>query len=342
MSGALLATQSVAAELEELLEGGVEPARARAMMLRWNEFSWNGALLAAAARVVRRRGVAIRPTVTPLVDTCGTGGDGAGTINLSTAVAFVVAAAGGAVAKHGNRAVSSVSGSADVLTALGAAIEVSPESATRLLDATGFAFLFAPRFHPALRHVGAVRRELRVRTLFNVLGPLANPAGAQRQLVGVFEPSLTRPVCEALRELGGERALVVHCEGLDELGLHAPTTGHRLEGGAIEPFRCDPAELGLERAPLDALRGAAASVNAVLVRAALTPQRGRASSAQRDAVLLNAAAALWVAGLAAKLSEGLALARATVERGDALRTVDRFVESSRRLAASERSEEARA
>src|SRR5262249_53092334 len=175
MSGTLLPAASVASELDELLEGGVEPPRARALLLRWNETSWNGALLAAAARVVRRRGVAIHPNVAPLVDTCGTGGDGAGTVNLSTAAAFVVAAAGGAVAKHGNRAVSSTSGSADVLEALGAAIEVSPDAATRLLDATGFAFLFAPRFHPALRHVSAVRRELRVRTLFNVLGPLANP-----------------------------------------------------------------------------------------------------------------------------------------------------------------------
>jgi len=329
------------ADFEELLDGALPHDAACARLLAWNRAPWSGAALAAAARAVRRRGALVHAQVHPLVDTCGTGGDGARTVNLSTAAALVVAAAGGAVAKHGNRAVTSAVGSADVLEALGATIDLPPERAARLLDATGFAFLFAPRCHPALRSVAAARRAVATRTLFNALGPLCNPAGASCQLLGTWDASLTRPLAEALRELGSERALVVHCAGLDELGLHAPTLGHQLKRGAITEFRVAPHELGLAAAPIAALAGGDAATNARRLRDAIAAEgategapRAATTVAIRDAVALNAAAALQAAGLAPTLRDALALARGAVASGAATRTLDRFVVSSRRAAAA--------
>lgn len=336
--------EPVLEELRGLLDGETAVDQAAARIARWNEAPWSGELLAGAAELLRRRALAVRANVRPLIDTCGTGGDGACTINLSTAAAFVVVGAGGAVAKHGNRAVSSPVGSADVLAAAGAAIELPPEAAAALLDATGFAFLLAPRFHPELRRVAPARRLLRTRTLFNALGPLCNPAGATRQLVGVWDPALTRPVAEALARLGCERALVVHCGGLDEFGLHAPTRGHALARGEVREFACEPGGLGLPPAPLEALRGGDAATNAALLRGALARgpealrEQGVAApraGAIRDAVALNAAAALHAAGLAPGLRDGLALARATVAGGDALRALERYVASSRRALPAE-------
>jgi len=269
--------------------------------------------------------------VRPLVDTCGTGGDGAGSFNVSTAAALVVAAAGCAVAKHGNRAVSSKVGSADVLEAAGCALDLPPEAAALLLDATGFAFLFAPAFHPALRHAAPVRRALGVRTLFNLLGPLANPALAPFQLLGVYAPALTLPVAEALRELGTAAALVVHCDGLDEIGLHAATVGHRLREGRIEPFRFEPEALGLPRAALAAIAGTDSPAgNAALLRESL----GGAAGARSDVVAVNAAAALELCGAARDLAHGLAIARRCQSSGAALRVLERHAESSTRLVES--------
>jgi anthranilate phosphoribosyltransferase len=291
----------------------------------------NASTLAACARAMRAHRIAVATEVRPLVDTCGTGGDRTGTFNISTAAALVVAAAGGAVAKHGNRSVSSQAGSADVLEASGAVLSLGPREAARALDATGFSFLFAPVFHPAMANVAPVRKALGIRTLFNLLGPLANPALAQRQLLGVYDPSMTRVMAEALAELGCESALVIHCEGLDELGLHGVTEGHCVNEGRVSAFRLDPRDLGVARAPLDALRGGDATTNASILRTVLEGEGGP----RADVVALNAAAALGVAGLTRDLAEGLDVAREVLRNGGASRVLARYVETTKRLAAEE-------
>jgi len=282
--------------------------------------------LVAGALALRSHGVAVRPQVRPLVDTCGTGGDGSGTFNVSTAAAFVVAAAGCAVAKHGNRGVSSPVGSADVLEACGVQLEQTPQRACELLDATGFAFLFAPSFHPAMRHVAPIRRALGVRTLFNLLGPLANPARAEFQLVGVYAPELTKVVAEALRLLGSRGALVVHCDGVDEIGLHAVTHAHQVIDGEVREVHIDPADCGIARGGLDALRGADDKhKNAALLRQALSGE----GAARSKVVALNAGAALWVAQRVPTLRDGFELAQKVMQRGGAERVLDRYIASSR-------------
>jgi anthranilate phosphoribosyltransferase len=287
--------------------------------------------LAACARAMRAHRIAVTTEVRPLIDTCGTGGDRTGTFNISTAAALVVAAAGGAVAKHGNRSVSSKAGSADVLEAAGAVLSLGPREAARALDATGFSFLFAPIFHPAMANVAPVRKALGIRTLFNLLGPLANPALAQRQLLGVYDPGMTRVMAEALLELGCESALVIHCEGLDEIGLHAVTQGHFVNQGRVTPFALDPADLGIARAPLEALQGGDAQRNAEILRSVLEGEEGP----RADVVALNAAAALGVAGLTRDLAEGLRVAREVLKNRGAERVLARYVETSKRLAAEE-------
>jgi len=316
-----------------VMRGQFEPVQLAGLLVALATRPVEGPWLAAAARALRAHRIAVAVQVRPLVDTCGTGGDGAGSFNVSTAAAMIVAAAGCAVAKHGNRAVSSKVGSADVLEAAGCALELQPDEARLLLDATRFAFLFAPGFHPALRHAAPVRRALGVRTLFNLLGPLVNPALAPFQLLGVYAPSLTLPVAEALRELGAAAALVVHCAGLDEIGLHAATTGHRLREGRIEPFRLEPDRLGLQRAPLAAIAGSdTAAANARLLRDAL----GGGGGARSDVVAVNAAAALELCGAVPDLQHGLEAARQCMHGGGALRVLERYAESSTRLVATRR------
>ncbi|HXV60346.1 MAG TPA: anthranilate phosphoribosyltransferase [Vicinamibacteria bacterium] len=291
----------------------------------------DAATLAACARAMRAHRIAVQTEVRPLIDTCGTGGDRAATFNISTAAALVVSAAGGAVAKHGNRSVSSKAGSADVLEASGAALSLGPKEASMCLDATGFAFLFAPVFHPAMANVAPVRKALGIRTLFNLLGPLANPALAQRQLLGVYDPAMTRVMAEALMELGTESALVIHCEGLDEIGLHGVTEGHFVNDGKVERFTLEPDKLGLKKVPIDALRGGDAPVNAEILSRVLGGEEGP----RADVVALNAAAALGVAGLSRDLTEGLEVARDVLRSGGAARVLTRYVETSRRLATEE-------
>ena len=314
--------------LHRIMQGEVREAQVAGLLVALRAREPDAATLAACARALRAHRRAVHPHVRPLADTCGTGGDRTGTFNISTAAALVVAAAGGAVAKHGNRSVSSKAGSADVLEAAGCALELDPERACRLLDATGFVFLFAPVFHPAMAHVAPVRRALGIRTLFNLLGPLANPALAERQLLGVYDAGMTRVVAEALLELGTQRALVVHCAGLDEIGLHAVTQGHQVRDGRVEPFTLDPQALGLAPAPLEALRGGDAAENARILLATLGGDRGPRS----DVVALNAAAALEVAGLARDLGEGLTQARDILANGAAARVLARYAESSQRAA----------
>ena len=260
------------------------------------------------------------------IDTCGTGGDRSHSFNISTVAAIVAAAAGARVAKHGNRAASSACGSADVLEALGVKIDLGAESVAACVEEVGLGFMFAPRFHPAMRHAGPVRREIGIRTIFNVLGPLANPAGVKRQLLGVPSPALGERMIEVLRELGAERALVVHSEdGLDEISPSGPTRTWDLRDGAIRQGELSPEDADLVRSPPDSVRGGDSAVNARMAREVLS---GAAHDGTRTAVLLNAGAACYVAGLAPDLRSGVALAVQAVDRGAAAATLDRWVARS--------------
>jgi anthranilate phosphoribosyltransferase len=272
---------------------------------------------------MRAHAIAVAPRRTDLVDTCGTGGDGLRTFNVSTTAGLVAAGAGAGVAKHGNRAVSSASGSADVLEALGVRLDLPAARVAECIDEVGFGFLFAPAHHPAMRHAGPVRSSLGVRTIFNVLGPLTNPVGARRQLVGVFDEALVLPIAETLRELGSERALVVHgFEGLDELSPAGPSMCADASPAGVTVGTIDPAALGLAPSRTEDLAGGDAATNARLLRALLDGERGP----RRDAVTLNAGAALVAAGLADDLPAGLTLATAAIDDGRARLTLDRLVE----------------
>jgi len=248
-----------------------------------------------------------------VIDTCGTGGDGQHTFNISTAAALVLAGAGLKVAKHGNRALSSKSGSSDVLSVLGVNLQASQKQQLRALETAGIAFLFAPSYHGAMRHVGPVRAEIGFRTVFNLLGPLSNPAHARRQVMGVYDPRLLEPLAEVLGRLGAVRAWTVHGQGLDELTTTGPTEVAEWNDGAVRRFTVTPEEAGLPRASLDAIRGGDAETNAAALTALLDGKTG----AYRDIVLLNAAAALVVADRTETLAEGAALAAAVIDDGRA-------------------------
>ena len=281
--------------------------------------------IAAFARVMRRHAVTVIPvTNRMLVDTCGTGGDGAHTFNISTASALVAAGAGVPVVKHGNRSVSSTCGSADVLSALGVNLAVDPARQATIVEKTGIAFLFAPSHHPAMRHVMAARQELGCRTVFNILGPLANPAGAQAQVLGVYNPDLTRPIAEVLRILGLSRAMVVHGSGLDEITTTGETQVCELEGSAIRAYTLTPAAFGIAPASLSDLRGGAPQENARIIREILAGERG----ASRDIVLLNAGAAIYTGGQARDLHEGIGRAAVSIDSGSALARLDSLVEAT--------------
>ena len=269
--------------------------------------------ISGAAAAMRQRAIAIPHRTEGLVDTCGTGGDGRGTFNISTAAALVAAAAGVPVAKHGNRSVSSKSGSADVLSALGVKIEIDPETAGRTLDSVGIAFLFAPLLHPAMREVMPVRRELGMRTIFNVLGPLTNPAGARRQVMGVYAESLVEPIGHVLRDLGAEHALVVHGDGLDEITTTGRTRVAEVRGGEVRMLDLEPERFGLRRARLEDLAGGTPEENAAAVHRVFDGETGPLA----DVTALNAGAALYVGGRAQTLEEGVERAREVLASGAA-------------------------
>ncbi|MGZ8706754.1 MAG: anthranilate phosphoribosyltransferase, partial [Gaiellaceae bacterium] len=274
----------------------------------------------------------VRPRRDDLVDTAGTGGDGARTINISTAAALVAAAAGAAVAKHGNRAVSSACGSADVLEALGFTLELEPQRIAKSIDELGFGFLFAPSHHPAMRHAAAVRKELATRTVFNVLGPLTNPAGARAQVVGVYSPELVRTIAEVLARLGARRAYVVHGSGgIDELSPVGPNLVAEVVDGQVLERRLDPeAELGIPRCSVDELRGGSPVENAEAIREVFAGKNG----GRRDAILLNAAGAIAAGGHAADLREGLEVARRTIDSGAAGERLELLIAFSRESVAA--------
>jgi anthranilate phosphoribosyltransferase len=270
--------------------------------------------IVGAARAMRRRVTRIPHQRGDIIDTCGTGGDGRGTFNISTAAALVAAAAGVPVAKHGNRSISSRSGSADVLAALGVPIEVPPQRVGEALDEVGIAFLFSPILHPAMREVMPVRRELGLRTVFNVLGPLTNPAGARRQLMGVYAANLVEPIAHVLAALGAEHALVVHgSDGLDEITTTGPTFYSEVKDGEVRSGTIEPEQLGLRKATLSELEGGDPEHNATLLRGVFSTGTG----ALADVTALNAGAALYVAGKAGSIGEGLAQARDALRSGAA-------------------------
>jgi anthranilate phosphoribosyltransferase len=282
--------------------------------------------IAGCAEAMREHALPVRPRREDLVDTAGTGGDGARTINISTAAALVAAAAGAGVAKHGNRAVSSACGSADVLEALGFDLDLPAERVARSIDELGFGFLFAPTHHPAMRHAAPVRSELAARTVFNVLGPLTNPAGARAQVVGVYAPELVRTIADVLAQLGASRAFVVHgAGGIDELSPAGPNFVCEVVNGDVRPRNIDPLEFGLPRCDPAELRGGSPEENAAAIRAVFAGEDG----GRRDAILLNAAGAIAAGGHADDLREGLELARVAVDSGAAAARLDELVAFTR-------------
>ncbi len=322
----LVAGESLSREETEELFGALmdglvsEPIKA-ALLVALRMKGEAVAEITGAASAMRRRVIPIPHTSVGLVDTCGTGGDGRGTFNISTAAALVASAAGVAVAKHGNRSVSSKSGSADVLAALGVKIEIDPETAGRTLDQVGITFLFAPLLHPAMREVMPVRRELGMRTIFNVLGPLTNPAGARRQVMGVYSEALVEPIGQVLCDLGAEHALVVHGDGLDEITTTGSTTVSEVRDGAVRTYTLEPERFGLRRVRVEDLAGGKPEENAALLRQVFGGETGPLS----DVTALNAGAAIYVAGLAPTLEEGYESARAALASGAAARKLEALV-----------------
>lgn len=325
LHGRALGRREMDEAISSVLSGEATPAQLGAFLAALRVRGETVDELAGAVEAVRRVATRVDAGPGPVVDTCGTGGDNRGTFNISTAAAILASACGATVAKHGNRSVSSKAGSADVLEALGARLDLKPDALTRLIALTRLGFLFAPAHHPTFKHVGPVRKELGVRTLFNLVGPLANPAGATRQVLGVFDAKLVPVMADVLARLGTEHALVVHGDGLDELSVCGPTVVEEVHGAARRGFVVTPEELGLTRHPPEALAGGDAKENAAILLGVLEGKPG----APRDAVLANAAAALLVAGLVPTLRDGVARGARVLDSGAALAHFERFVRIQR-------------
>lgn len=315
--------------MEDIMKGNATQSQIGAFLTALHMKGETPQEIAAFARVMRENAVIIKPrTERPLVDTCGTGGDGTQTFNISTAAAFVAAGAGIPVVKHGNRSVSSRCGSADVLSRLGVNIAVDPEQQERIVEHVGIAFLFAPSHHPTMRNVMPARQELGCRTVFNILGPLANPAGAQAQVLGVYDPDLTRTMADVLLLLGISRAMVVHGAGLDEITTTGETRVAELNAGAIRSYTLDCRRFGITPADLADLKGGDADENARIIREIFSGETGPC----RDIVLMNAGAAIYTGGMAQDLHEGLNLAAASIDSGSAGARLDALIERTRSTA----------
>lgn len=323
-TGAPLSTEDALAAFETIMSGNATPSQIGGFLMALRVRGETVTEIAAGARVMRDKAVSV---VAPpdAIDTCGTGGDAKGTYNISTAASFVVAGCGVKVAKHGNRALSSKSGSAEVLQQLGVKIDLPPDMINHCIERAGIGFMMAPLHHSAMKHVGLTRQELGTRTIFNLLGPLANPAGVDRQLIGVFDQQWVRPIAEVLRSLGSRRAWVVHgSDGLDELTTTTSSFVAALEDNEIREFEVSPATLGLETAKPEALVGGTPAENAISLRQVLEGKIGP----YRDIVLLNSAAALVVAENAADLADGLTKAAASIDSGRALERLNLLIEAS--------------
>jgi anthranilate phosphoribosyltransferase len=324
-----LSAEEAEVVMEEIMRGEATPVQIAAYLMALRLKGETVAEIVGSARAMKAHALGLSfPPGMNLVDTCGTGGDALGTFNISTVAALVVAGAGVPVAKHGNRAASSRCGSADLLEALGASVDLGPQEVARCIEEVGIGFLFAQRFHPAMKHAGPVRRELGVRTIFNIIGPLVNPASPSCQLLGVFSPRLTATLARVLGLLGVRRALVVHgADGLDELSTTGPNRVSELGGKHIRTYTLDTQELGLPRARLQDFLGGSVEDNCRITLALLEGEKGP----RRDVVLLNAAAGLYVAGKARDLKEGLALAARTIDSRAARRKLEELVAFSRGL-----------
>ncbi|HZQ82756.1 MAG TPA: anthranilate phosphoribosyltransferase [Gaiellaceae bacterium] len=308
--------------MHTIMSGEATPAQIGGFLVALRLKGETPAEIAGAAEAMRAHVIPVQAKRDDLVDTAGTGGDGGKTFNISTAAALVAAAAGAAVAKHGNRSVSSQSGSADVLEALGFDLELSPERIAESIDTLGFGFMFAPTHHPAMKHAGPVRRELAARTVFNVLGPLTNPAGARAQVVGVYSPLLVPVIADVLAQLDARRAFVVHgAGGIDELSPAGPNLVCEVVEGKVTRREIDPLDLGVPRCDPAELRGGDAAENAQRIREVFAGGNG----GRRSAILLNAAGAIAAGGHAADLREGLAIARETLDSGAAAARLDELI-----------------
>jgi len=322
-AGSSLSEEASEAVFSAIMKGEVTSAQTAAILMGLSIRGETAEIIAGAARAMRSASTKITPQATGLIDTCGTGGDGAKTFNISTAVSMVVAACGVPVAKHGNRAMSSKSGAADVLEALGVNLNITPEQVAECIDQTGIGFLFAQHLHPAMKHAGPVRRELGVRTIFNLLGPLTNPANAEYQVLGVYAKEKLALVAGALSKLGCKRALIVHGrDGLDEITTTDITDAILIQAGQ-QPisFEIDPAAFGMPYATPAALAGDDAATNAAILKHIFAGQAG----AGRDIVLLNAAAALWVAGKVDGIGDGIAMAANAIDSGSVQNTLDALI-----------------
>ena len=325
LAGGDLARAEARSLFAALVDGALDEAAIAAMLVALRLKGETAEELIGAASALRAADVDFPRPDYLFADSCGTGGDGSGSINVSTAVALVAAAAGLPVAKHGNRSFSSKCGSADVLEALGAKLDLDPKRAREILDTTGFCFLFAPNYHPGLRHAGPVRRRLKVRTVMNLLGPCLNPSEPPIQLLGVADPSLLNKIALTLKSLGVQQALVVHGSGLDEVALHGPTEAVRLRDGEIDRLTITPEEAGLARAPIETARGGDAVENAGRLKLLL---QGRAPKAETDLVALNAGALLMTAGLTETIRDGTALALDTLKSGAAAKVLADYADAT--------------
>ena len=318
--------------MNTIMSGEATPAQIGGFLVALRAKGETAEEIAGCAEAMREHVLRVQPKRDDLVDTAGTGGDGANTYNISTAAALVASAAGAGVAKHGNRAASSATGAADVLEALGFELSLPPERIEESIDELGFAFLFAQAHHPAMKHAAQVRKELATRTVFNVLGPLTNPAGARAQVVGVYAPEIARTVAEALLQLDARRAYVVHgAGGIDELSPAGPNLVCEVEGGQVREYQLDPEDLGIPRCDPSELRGGDPETNARALRDVVDGVDDR--SGHRSAVLLNAAGAIAAAGRTADLREGIEVARETIDSGEAEVRLDALIAFSQKAVA---------
>jgi anthranilate phosphoribosyltransferase len=323
-----LTQEEASVVMRDVFSGEVTPAQLGAFLVALRLKGETVDEITGMAQVMRDHSLRVE-VVGPLLDTCGTGGDGQGTFNVSTAAAFVAAGAGARIAKHGNRAMSSGCGSADLLEALGGKIDLAPEKVAECIDRIGFGFMFAQVFHPAMKHAAAPRREIGIRTVFNILGPLTNPAGARHQLLGVARPDLARKMAKALGQLDAVHVLVVHgCEGADELSISGNSAVYDLRNGSLSEYSISPGDAGLPVASVQSIRGGTADENAAVLRSILAGEKGPL----RDVVVLNAGAALFAADTARDIKEGAMLAQESIDSGAARRKLHEWVDLTQKLA----------
>lgn len=309
----------------QLMSGDLSEAQIAAFLIALVSKGETIEEIAGAAKVMREKSNQIFPKVSKMIDTCGTGGDKSGTFNISTTVGFVVAASGLAVAKHGNRSITSKSGSSDVLEALGVKIDLEPVKVESCIEKVGIGFMFAPLFHPAMKYAMPVRQALKVRTIFNLLGPLTNPANAHYQLLGVFNPDLTSKFAGVLRQLGVQRAMVVHGDGMDEITLTGATQVSELKDGEIKTYQIKPEDFGLKSCGLEDLKGGDANENAGILQRIL---KGEERGAKREIVILNAGAALYVGEIVDSIENGINLAEELIDSGKAFVKLEEMIEET--------------